>query len=185
MRKLSAFLSLSLNGCFADADGGLDWAHSEDPDYLRFVADNAQGGGALLMGRVTYEMMAAWWPSEPARHAMPEVAEGMNRMPKYLVSRHRRTPDWANTVQLDGELREAVDALKREPGPDIAILGSGSLVTQLAQAGLIDEFQFVVCPVVLPQGRAVFEDLEAMLSLHLVESRAFASGHFFTRYRPA
>jgi len=183
MRKLSAFLSLSLNGCFADAEGGVDWAHSTDPDYLRFVAGNAQGGGALLMGHRTYEMMAAWWPSEPARRAMPEVAEGMNRMPKYLVSRHPRRPEWAHTVQLDGALHEAVAALKREQGPDIAILGSGSLVTQLAEAALIDEFQFVVCPVVLPKGRPVFEEVGAMLSLRLVETRAFGSGHVFLRYR--
>ncbi|WP_341677405.1 dihydrofolate reductase family protein [Niveibacterium sp. SC-1] len=185
MRKLSAFLSLSLDGCFADAAGGVDWAHSDDPEFQRFVADNARGGGALLMGRVTYEMMAAWWPSEAARQMSPVVAEGMNRMPKYLVSHRPRNPEWAHTVQLAGALPEAVRALKGEAGPDIAILGSGSLVSQLAGAGLIDEFQFVVCPLVLAGGRKVFEGLEDALALQLTESRSFASGQVFLRYRPA
>ena len=87
MRKVHVFDSISLDGFFTDARNDMSWAHRRDPEWNAFVAGNAGGNGALLFGRVTYEQMRAFWPTPQAAQMMPEVAAGMNAMPKYVVSR--------------------------------------------------------------------------------------------------
>ncbi len=136
MRKLSVFNAVSLDGYFTDADGDMSWAYagSDDPEWQTFVSGNAKGGGALLLGRVTYEMMASYWPTAAAKAAMPAVADGMNRMEKFVASRTMTSADWQNTTVLNGDLVGAVKKLKASPGPDIAILGSGP------RAGLAEVF---------------------------------------------
>ena len=87
MRKLTVFNSVTLDGYFTGKGGDMQWAHEgqDDPEWQQFVAGNAGGGGALLLGRVTWEMMASWWPTPMAAKAMPQVAQGMNRMTKYTL----------------------------------------------------------------------------------------------------
>jgi dihydrofolate reductase len=185
MRKLSVFENVSLDGFFADAKGDMSWAHKQDPEWNAFAGGNASGDGALLFGRVTYQMMASFWPTPQAASMLPEVAAGMNRMPKFVVSRTLDRADWQNTTRLGGDLAGAVRALKASPGPDLVILGSGSIVSQLAQARLIDEFQLVVNPVVLGQGRTLFETVEGRLELRFMRSRSFANGNLVLWYEPA
>ncbi|MEI9995016.1 MAG: dihydrofolate reductase family protein [Rhizomicrobium sp.] len=186
MRRLTAFNNISLDGYFTDAGGDMGWAHAggDDPEFAAFTAGNARGSGALLFGRVTYDMMAGYWPSALARERSPAVAERMNAMRKYVVSRSLTLASWANTAVI-GDLAGEVAALKREDGPDIAILGSGSIVAQLAAAGLIDAFQAVVNPVVLGAGRTMFEGVGRRLGLTLTGSRAFANGKVLLSYSPA
>jgi dihydrofolate reductase len=88
MRRLTVFNNVSVDGYFVDAKGGMEFAHkgSDDPEWNEFVSGNASGSGALLFGRVTYDMMASFWPTPHAKAAMPAVAEGMNRMEKYVLS---------------------------------------------------------------------------------------------------
>jgi dihydrofolate reductase len=98
MRKVVAFESVSLDGYFADVNGDMSWAHKQDAEWNAFVGGNASGGGALLFGRVTYELMASFWPTPAAMERAPVVAEGMNNMPKVVFSRtltkRRRTRRW-------------------------------------------------------------------------------------------
>jgi dihydrofolate reductase len=124
MRRLTVFNNVSLDGYFVDATGGMDFAHKDarDPEWDEFVSGNASGNGALLFGRVTYDMMAGFWPTPHAKAAMPAVAEGMNRMAKYVASRTMTDAAWNNTTVLGGDLFSAVRALKRSDGPDIVIL---------------------------------------------------------------
>jgi dihydrofolate reductase len=186
MPKLIVFNHVSLDGYFTGPNGDLAWAYrgNDDPEYAAFVAGNASGGGQLLFGRVTYEMMERYWPTaEAGRHA-PAVAEGMNRMTKIVFSRTLESASWNNTRLLKGDLASEVRRIKGEPGDGIAILGSGSIVAQLAAAGLIDEYQFVVDPVVLGRGRTMFAGLPAPLNLALTKSRAFANGKVFLCYQP-
>ena len=96
-----------------------------------------------------------------------------------------KSSDWTNTTVVGRDLADAVRRLKGGDGPNIVILGSGSLVAQLAGSGLIDGFRAVICPVVLGTGRTQFDGLDQALQLSLVESRAFANGKTFARYRPA
>jgi dihydrofolate reductase len=186
-QTLAVFNNVSLDGYFSGPNGELDWAHRSppDPEFDAFVAGNAGGDGTLLLGRRTYEMMARWWPTPAAAAAMPEVAEGMNRMTKLVASRTMGRPEWSNTTVLRGDLADTVRHRKAEPGPGITILGSGSIVAQLAESGLIDEMQVVVAPVVLGAGRTMFEGVRRSLELELVRSRVFPKGKVFLAYRAA
>ena len=185
-RRLSAFMQISLDGYYGDPGGDMSFAHKppDDAEWHEFVAGNASGGGMLLFGRVTYDMMAAWWPTPAAARAMPEVAAGMNAMPKVVFSRTLRSVDWANTALVNEDPVRTVRAMKREAGPDMVILGSGSLVTQLADAGLIDAFQVVVNPVALGAGKSFLSGLSRRLELALTKTRVFRNGSVVLWYVP-
>jgi len=182
MRKLIVFNNISLDGYFTDAVGDMRWAHKSDPEWIEFSSNNASGGGMLLFGRKTYDMMAAYWPTEAAMKAMPIVAEGMNRMPKIVFSRTMTAPAWQNTQLIKSDIAGAVRRLKEEPGPGMAIMGSGTIVAQLTDAGLIDEYQIATHPIALGGGRTLFEGIKTRLNLKTVDSRLFKNGCVFTRY---
>jgi dihydrofolate reductase len=185
MKKLQSFLLLSLDGYFADLNGDTTWAHGPaDPDFDAFTRRSATGGGPLLMGRKTYETMLAFWPTEQAKKQMPEVAKGMNENKKFVFSRTLTKSTWENTVFVKGDLAKEVEKLKREAERDITILGSGSLVKELAQLGLVDEFQFVVSPVALGAGMQLFAGLDGKLELALKTSKAFENGMIVSSYVP-
>ncbi|MCI0560019.1 MAG: dihydrofolate reductase family protein [Nitrososphaera sp.] len=185
MPKLHVFNSISLDGYFVGENGDLSWAYNvvPDPEYDAFVANNASGEGALLFGRITYEMMASYWPTEQAKQAMPEVADGMNKMQKLVVSKTMTKATWNNTKLIKGDIVAEIQKRKREPGPDMVILGSGSLVSLLAQQGLIDSYQCVVVPVVLGKGRTMFDGIQERIQLKLVDSRAFKNGKVVLTYK--
>jgi dihydrofolate reductase len=183
MRRLVAFDNVTLDGYFAAIDGDIGWAHGPpDPEFDAFVADNASGGGQLLLGRKTYDLMAGYWPTPLASQNSPIVAERMNQMPKVVFSRTMDMASWSNTKVVKGDLAAAVRRMKNESGPGMAILGSGSIVSQLAQEGLIDEYQLVVNPVVLGRGRTLFDGITARLGLRLAKSRVFRDGKVFLCY---
>jgi dihydrofolate reductase len=116
-----AFEQVSLDGYFVDAKGDMSWAHKQDPEWNEFASSNASGGGALVFGRVTYEMMASFWPTPAALERMPAVAEGMNSMPKVVFSRTLEKASWKNTTLLKGDLVAKVRKMKNETGPGMAI----------------------------------------------------------------
>jgi dihydrofolate reductase len=184
VRRVIAFEQVSLDGYFVDANGDMSWAHKQDPEWNEFSASNASGGGALLFGRVTYEMMASFWPTPAAMERAPAVAEGMNNMQKVVFSRTLEKASWRNTRLVKGDILAEVRKMKKEPGPGMAILGSGSIVSQLAQAGLIDEFQIVVNPIVLGKGRTLFEGIKGKIALKLTKTRAFGNGNVVLCYEP-
>jgi dihydrofolate reductase len=182
--KLVAFTNLTLDGYFSGPKGDLGWAkRNSDPEYDAFVADNAKSGGALLLGRITYDMMAIYWPTPQAARNDPAVAQSMNRLPKVVVSRTLSRASWSNTTLLKGDLPAEVRKLKQS-ATDVAILGSGSIVAQLTKEGLIDEYQVMMNPVVLGQGKPLFEGLARPLALTLTKSRSFGNGNVFLCYQP-
>src|SRR5688572_19277517 len=185
MRQLRAFTSISLDGCFTDARNDMSWAHKQDDEWNAFTSSNASGDGALLFGRVTYEMMKAFWPTPQAALMMPEVARAMNAMPKYVVSRTLDAADWQNTAVLKGDAVASVKALKAQAGPDLVILGSGSLVSALTEARLIDGYQLVIVPVVLGKGRTPFETVGNRPTLTLTRTKSFTNGNVVLWYEPA
>ena len=186
MRRLAVFNSVTLDGYFTGRNGDLAWAHrdAEDPEFSAFVAENAKGGGQLLFGRKTYEMMVSYWPTPQAMRDNPDVAQGMNRLPKVVFSRTLASAQWSNTSLVQGDPVEAVRQLKREGGPEMVIMGSGTIVSLLARAGLIDEYQIVVVPVVLGAGRTMFDGLDTEHPLTLTRSRVFPRGRVFLSYEP-
>lgn len=188
MRKLMVFESISADGYFADRNSGLGWAHrpsSDNDDFVSWVSSNASSGGQLLFGRITYQMMVSYWPTPAAKQNDPVVAEGMNQADKIVFSRTLKSADWNNTTLMNGDLVEEVRKLKQEPGGGITILGSGSIVSQLTKAGLIDGYQLVVVPVVLGDGRKLFDGLGKMIDLTLTDSRKFSNGNVLLSYETA
>ena len=185
MRKLRSYTSISLDGFFTDANGDMSWAHKRDDEWNAFTGSNAGGNAALLFGRVTYEQMKAFWPTPQAAQMMPEVAAGMNRMPKYVVSRTLDAADWQNTTLLKGDLVREMQALKGSDGPDLVILGSGSVVSQLTEARLIDEYQLVLTAVALGKGRTPFQTLGDRRPFTLKKTRSFTNGNVVLWYEPA
>ncbi|HEY7634867.1 MAG TPA: dihydrofolate reductase family protein [Gemmatimonadales bacterium] len=187
MPKLVAFINLTLDGFFAGPKGELGWAHlrAGDPEWDAFVGENAKSGGTLLLGRVTYEMMVSYWPTPEAKKNDPVVAEGMNSAPKIVFSRKLDHVSWNNTRLMRADPASEVRKLKQESGPALATLGSGSIVSQLTQAGLIDEYQIVVHPVIIGQGKALFPGVKDMKTLALKKTRAFKNGNVLLSYEPA
>jgi dihydrofolate reductase len=184
MRRVAAFEQVSLDGFFVDASGDMSWAHKHDPEWNAFQGSNASGDAALLFGRVTYELMASFWPTPAALERAPAVAEGMNNMPKIVFSRKLEQASWKNTTLVKGDIVTEARRMKLQPGPDMVILGSGSIVSQLAQAGLIDEYQIVVNPIVLGKGRTLFEGVQEKIALKLIKSRPFENGNVVLYYEP-
>ena len=184
MPKLAVFNQVTLDGYFADLNGDMSWAHKHDEEWNALMAGNASGGGVLVFGRVTYEMMASYWPTPMAARNTPELAEHMNNLQKVVFSRTLDRAAWSNTRLVRGDMAAAVRRLKKEPGMDMVILGSGSIVSQLAQEGLIDEYLIVVNPVVLGRGKTMFEGVKERLNLTLTNSRTFQNGNVFLCYEP-
>ncbi len=185
MRKVTVFNNISVDGFFTDATGDMSWAHRHDEEWTAFSSGNAGGSGELFFGRVTYDMMAGFWPTPQAAEMQPAVAAGMNAMRKYVASRTLATAAWQNTTVLSGDLVTEVRALKQRPGPDLVIIGSGSIVSQLTAARLVDLYQLVLVPVVLGKGRTLFETIPERQGLARIDSRSFKNGNIVTWYEPA
>ena len=186
MNKLIVFNSVSLDGFFADINGDMQWAHNKnkDEEWDSFVVSNAKGGGVLVFGRITYELMNNFWPTPFAMKEFPVVAERMNNLPKIVFSRTMDNATWNNTKLMKGDMIMEIRKMKSESGKGMAIMGSGSIVSQLTQERLIDEYQIVVTPIILGKGRTLFEGIQGALSLKLVNTRTFINGNVFLRYVP-
>ncbi len=186
MRKLIVFNHVSLDGYFTDAKGDMSFARNDnqDAEWDAFVASNASGGGVLLFGRITYELMASFWPTPFAVENMPVVAERMNNLPKVVFSRTLDKASWNNTRLVTDDMIGEIQKMKKEAGEDMAILGSGSIVSQLTQHGLIDEYQIVVNPVALGKGRTMFDGIKEKVSLKLTNTRTFGNGNVLLCYEP-
>jgi dihydrofolate reductase len=182
MARLSSFLQMTLDGCYADAQGDIGFAHRDDAETRSFVAENARGGGALVFGRTTYEMMARYWPTPLAQQNAPEVAQRMNALPKFVVSKSLKEASWNGTRILGGDLEQELRTLKAESPVDLAVLGSGSLVAALGTLGLIDRYDLMINPVILGEGKRLFAGVLQPPRLALDRTRAFGNGCVFASY---
>lgn len=183
MRKLSVFNSISLDGYFTDKNSDLGWAHRrQDKEWTDFISSNASGNSEMLFGRVTYEMMKAYWPTPAAAEQMPAVANRMNTASKVVFSRSVKESDWQNTRFYSGDIVEEVRRMKSQDAPDMIIMGSGSIVQQLTDARLIDKYQFIVTPVILGAGRTMFETIREPMDVKLTGTREFNNGNVFMTY---
>jgi dihydrofolate reductase len=182
LRRVVAVELVSVDGVMGSPE---EWAFTYSNDEMEEA--NAAGmaaSDAMLLGRVTYEGLAAFWPNQPAGTPMVDY---INSVPKHVVSRTLEEPlGWNNSTLIKGdEFAEAVAGLKRQPGKDVTIIGSGALVRSLLREGLLDELRLMVHPIVLGGGKRLFEEGEDRKPLELVESRVFATGVLYLAYRPA
>ena len=188
MRKLILLNRISIDGYFAslnDAAFGMDWfVHDPEVD-IAVRAGSGPRPDTLILGGVTYRGFERSWtpflrdPNAPP--AMKAVAEELTAMTKIVFSRRRDPIEWANTKRFDEAPADVVRRLKAEAGADMMIMGSGTICSNLANAGLIDEFVFIVTPVVAGEGKPLFDDVRRF-GLTLQEARPFASGNVVLRY---
>jgi dihydrofolate reductase len=183
MGKLVMWNLMSLDGFVEGPNRGISWhgdVWGEELEQLS-IAQLREAGG-LLFGRVTYELMAAYWPNASGEAA--EIADFMNAMPKYVFSRTLARADWTNTQLFTCDVGATVARLKRESVKDIFLFGSADLAASLIPEGLIDEFRIAINPLLLGGGTSLFK-LGPCLKLKLVDSRPLSSGVVIIRYTPA
>ena len=180
MGLLTFALNVTLDGCCDHREGIADGA------LLRYYTRLMDGAGGMLFGRVTYEMMESAWPAvarDPkARPAFRAWARKLEAKPKHVVSTTRRDFPWSNTFRVEGDLREAIMALKRRT-PRGLLVGSPTLAAALEKFWLIDEYRLAVHPIVAGHGPRLFSGLSPSKRMRLVETRRFKSGVMALRYR--
>lgn len=193
MRKIVMFNWVSIDGYFAGPNGEIDWI-IRDPEVDQALrqsgsdGDLPESGGSdtMLLGNVTYTLFENSWPpiaKDPnAPEALHQMAEEVTRMTKVVFSLTRKEVTWENSKLVRGNLVEEVEELKQGEGSRILIFGSGTIVQQLTDAGLIDEYFIAVTPVVLGKGKSLFQDVEKR-NLQLLKARHFNSGNVLLQYR--
>jgi len=183
MRKIRVFNFLTLDGYFEGPGHDIGW-HRHDAEQNEFAAQSLGLGGVLLFGRRTYELMAGYWPSPQAMQNDPTVARAMNAAEKIVFSKTLHDVEWNNTRLCQQNIIEEMRALKRTPGKDMTVLGSGSVVAQFAEEGLIDEYRIMVDPVLLGEGTSFCKGIRRRCDLQLTSTRTFEDGSVLLCYRP-
>ena len=181
MRKVVAVELVSLDGVMETPE---EWAFAYSNDEMEQANMSGMAASdALLLGRVTYEHLAAFWPHQPGG---TPIVDYINSVPKLVVSATLEEPlEWNNSTLIKGNVAEEIAKLKRQPGKDITILGSATLVRSLLADDLLDELRIMVHPVILGGGKRLFEERVDREALKLVDLRIFATGVVYLTYRPA
>jgi dihydrofolate reductase len=183
MRRIIVFENVTVDGYFAGLNGELDWAVRDE----EVTQDSKEGQGStdlFLFGRVTYEMMASFWPTPAGMAANPVFAEALSNTSKIVFSKALMKSDWQHTKVMNEIDKDAILELKQQPGKTIMIFGSRSIVNQLARLGLIDGYQLLVNPVVLGKGKPLFTEATERFSLKLANAKVFKSGIVMLQYEP-
>jgi len=179
MRRVVLQMSVTLDGYVAGPGGEGDWGlPAEHPDVRAWKLTSLRQAGTHIMGRVTYEQMAAHWPT-----ATDDYAAFMNNIPKVVFSKTLPTAEWISSRIARGDLTEEIAALKSESGGDIFAHGGATFVQALSRLGLIDEYRLVIHPVALGNGLPLFKDLARPLRLDLAEAKSFPGGTVIHVYR--
>ena len=181
MGKLIVFNLITLDGYFAGEGGDLSW-HNVDAEFQKVAEEKSNSENTLLFGRVTYQLMAGFWPTSKAHRDDPIVAVGMNKAEKIVFSRTLDKADWNNTRLVKGDMLAEVRKMKQQSVKDLTVLGSGNIVSQLAQEGLIDEYQMLLNPVAIGKGKTMFEGIKEKISLKLTKTRTFGNGNVLLSY---
>jgi dihydrofolate reductase len=195
MRRIVMFNWLTADGYFAGPDGSLNWV-VPDEEQAKAAAAGISAFDIVLFGRWTYELFEGFWrhalddsstvpdPHDPGRRSGEHraIAIALNEMTKVVFSRTLKDVTWKNSRLLHELDPREVETMKRQPGKDMIVFGSGSIVSQLTQHGLIDEYQFVVCPIFIGSGRPLLRDVSKRVKLDLLEAKPYPSGDVLLRY---
>jgi dihydrofolate reductase len=184
MGTLASFIFTSLDGFYEGPNGELDWP-IVDEEFNDFAVHQLEEADTLGFGRATYEHMAAYWPTDQAKANDPAITSQMNDKGKVVFSRSLTDASWPETTIVNGEATDLVARIKPTVDKDLLVLGSAHLTANLAQAGVLDELRVMVCPIVLGQGRSLFEDLQNRVQLTVLHVRQFHSGNLVLTYRPS
>ncbi|MCA9896341.1 MAG: dihydrofolate reductase [Anaerolineae bacterium] len=189
MRKINAALFITLDGVY-EAPGPGDttllekrgWSMPYTSDEVgEVIGDNMMTSDAMLLGRITYEGFASFWPNVPDDDPFGQI---MNNRTKYVVSTTMNNATWKNSHLIQGDVAAELAKIKALSGKDISIVGSGVLTRTLIEMNLVDELQLMLCPVVLGQGKKLFDDTDYTKKMDVVEVRTFDSGMIYLRLKP-
>ncbi|MGE5862096.1 MAG: dihydrofolate reductase family protein [Ignavibacteria bacterium] len=186
MGAIHVFNHISIDGFFAGPNGEIEWFYAVpyDDEWHKYTHSQAGTSSTLIFGRSTYEMMKSFWPTEEAIKRDPGMAEAVNQSPKIVFSKTLNSveeePNWKNIRLLPEINPEEIQKLKKNE--DITILGSGSIIQQLANLDLIDEYFLVIVPLILGTGKSLFENVNKT-NLKLINANSFKNGIVLTHYK--
>jgi dihydrofolate reductase len=181
MRKLIFQMMISVDGLYEGPNKEIDW-HNVDEEFNEYAIELLNSIDVLLFGRITYELMASYWPTQDAMKNDPVVAERMNNLSKIVFSKKLKSAGWQNTRIVNENINDLVTDLKKEPGKDMAIFGSSDLALTFIKHNLIDEYRIMVNPLVLGKGKRLFEGIGDKLNLNLKSAKTFKSGNVMLCY---
>lgn len=185
MSKIVVFNMVSVDGYYAGVDDNIDW-HNVDDEFSQFANEQTQEFGTHIYGRITYELMARFWPRTEAIKEDPIVAPLMNNTPKIVFSKTltevHETDLWKNITLLHDIDIAAIAKAKASQEKNLVIFGSGKIVQQFTNLGLIDEYRLLVNPIILGGGKLLFENVHVKQNLKLINSRTFKNGNVLLSY---
>ena len=181
MRKVIVSNLVSLDGFFEGSKKELDWFVVEQ-EFFDFARNQLFEVDTILFGRITYEMMAGYWPNTNDND--PVITDKMNSLPKIVFSKTLSKVEWNNSRLIRENVQEEINKLKQQEGKDMVIFGSGNLVSFLTQQGLIDEYRIILNPVILGSGNPLFKNLHDRLNLKLLKTKTLGTGVVILYYQP-
>lgn len=190
MRKIIVTMWMTLDGFIAGPNQEMDWIGQFYGEAMgHYETELIKAADTLLLGRTTYQSFAGSWPHVPdspsASEGEKEYARLLNAMRKIVFSKTLESADWNNSQLFKEIIPEEITQLKQAPGKDIVIYGSASIVQQLTNLGLIDEYQILVYPVLLGSGKPLFHNIKNRVTLKLIETQTHPSGVVLLTYQPA
>jgi dihydrofolate reductase len=171
---------MSLDGYFEGPNKELDW-FVVDEEFFEYARQMLRSVDAILFGRLTYQHMAAYWPTAPK----DEIADKMNNLPKIVCSKSLDKVEWNNSRLIKDNIPEEIAKLKQQPGKEMVIFGSAELASHLLRLGLIDEYRVILNPVLIGRGNPLFQDIKEKIKLKLTGTKQFGSGVIVLYYQPA
>lgn len=180
MRKIIVSNLVSLDGYFEGMNQDLSWFMVDEEffDYARKLLHEAD---TILFGRTTYQQMAAYWPNTKDNDAV--ITEKMNSLKKIVFSKTLDKAEWNNSIVIKEKIDEEINKLKQQPGKDMVIFGSGTIVSEFTQWKLIDEYRLIINPVILGNGNPLFRSLNEKLNLKLTDTKKLKSGVVILTYQ--
>lgn len=183
MRKIVLFNLMTLDGYFEGANADISW-HNVDHEFNDYAIAQLRTADMLLFGRKTYELMAAYWPTEEGIKDNPVIAELMNEIDKIVFSKSLEKAQWDHTRLISENVLDEVKKLKSLPGKDVFIFGSADLSSTLIQHHLIDEFRIMINPLILGNGTPMFKNVTEKIDLQLLKTKVFGNGNVLLNYIP-
>jgi dihydrofolate reductase len=183
MRRVIFQMMVSIDGYFEGKNREIDW-HNVDEEYNKYATELLNSIDTLVLGRVTYELMSKYWPSESAIKNEPHVAERMNNLQKLVFSNTLEKVEWKNTKLFRTNIADEIARQKLRQCKDLAIFGSSDLALSLIPSGLINEYRIIVNPVVIGTGKTLFTGIDSRLRLKLLYTKTFKSGNVLICYIP-
>lgn len=185
MRKIKVFNMVSADGYFAGSDGNIDW-HVVDDEFNKYAVEVLKNVDTILFGRVTYDLFESYWPGALTDPATGKddlaIAKSIDDATKIVFSKKHKDLKWRNSRLLTEINAPEIQALKEQPGKDIIIYGSGTIVQQLTNLGLIDEYNLMVAPVILGAGKSMFAGVN-QTALKLLSTKTFHNGNVLLTYQ--